>query len=79
MGRRIRRGDGDVASGGNWFSLVNHHALRIAFDNIERLTDCTWRIRQALERDQITGDGGHQIDHIELFGPPESRFRDADP
>ncbi|MBL8178807.1 MAG: 4-hydroxyproline epimerase [Bryobacterales bacterium] len=59
---------GDVAWGGNWFFLVNDHRQRIAFHNIEQLTDCTWRIRQALERDGITGDNGGVIDHIELFG-----------
>ena len=59
---------GDVAWGGNWFFLVNDHGQRIAMDNIDLLTDCSWRIRQALERDGITGDNGAEIDHIELFG-----------
>lgn len=62
---------GDVAWGGNWFFLVSDHGQRIAFENIEQLTDCAWRIRRALERDGITGDNGAEIDHIELFGPPE--------
>ncbi|MFN7937196.1 MAG: 4-hydroxyproline epimerase [Bryobacteraceae bacterium] len=60
---------GDVAWGGNWFFLVNDHGQRIAMDNIECLTDCTWQIRQALEREGITGADGGVIDHIELFGP----------
>ena len=38
--------------------------------NVERLTDVTWRIRQALIASGITGAGGAEIDHIELFGPP---------
>src|SRR5258708_4198261 len=62
---------GDVAWGGNWFFLVNDHGQRIALDNVERLTDCTSLIRDALERNGITGDGGAEIDHIELFGPPQ--------
>lgn len=37
---------------------------------VEHLTDITWRIRQALEQNGITGEGGGEIDHIELFGPP---------
>ena len=45
-------------------------ARRLALENVERLTDFAWRIRQALERDGITGDDGGEIDHIELFGPP---------
>jgi 4-hydroxyproline epimerase len=61
---------GDVAWGGNWFYLVGDHGYEIALENVERLADFTWRIRQALERAGITGAGGHQIDHIELFGPP---------
>jgi 4-hydroxyproline epimerase len=61
---------GDVAWGGNWFFLVNDHGQRLTLDNVERLTDFTWRIRQALVREKVTGAGGGQIDHIELFGPP---------
>ncbi len=58
---------GDVAWGGNWFFLVNQHAEEIHPRNVERLTDAAWRIRQALEREGITGDAGGEIDHIELF------------
>ncbi|HNY39441.1 MAG TPA: proline racemase family protein, partial [Bryobacteraceae bacterium] len=36
------------------------------------LTQYTWRIRQALNADGITGVDGAEIDHIELFGPPSS-------
>jgi 4-hydroxyproline epimerase len=61
---------GDIAWGGNWFFLVDDHHQHITLENVDRLTDCTWNIRQALERDGITGAGGQQIDHIELFGPP---------
>src|SRR5713226_4064989 len=63
---------GDVAWGGNWFFLVNDHGQRVEFDNVEKLTDCAWKIRQALERDGITGDDGREIDHIELFAAPKS-------
>ena len=38
--------------------------------DVERLTNIAWRIRQALERNGITGADGGVIDHIELFGPP---------
>ena len=67
---------GDVAWGGNWFFLVSDHGQEIEFENVDRLTDCAWRIRQALVRDGVAGDDGQEIDHIELFGPP--RRRDAD-
>ena len=38
--------------------------------DVEQLTNVAWRIRQALERNGITGADGGVIDHIELFGPP---------
>jgi 4-hydroxyproline epimerase len=63
---------GDVAWGGNWFYLVEQHGQEIALENVERLTDCSWRIRQALAREGIT-----QVDHIELFGPPSRAEADS--
>jgi 4-hydroxyproline epimerase len=62
---------GDVAWGGNWFFLVNDHGQRLTLDNLEALTDFTSRIRDALARHGITGADGHEIDHVELFGPSE--------
>ena len=62
---------GDVAWGGNWFFLINEHGQRLALDNLEALTDFTWRIRQALTREGVTGADGHEIDHIELFVPSQ--------
>ena len=61
---------GDVAWGGNWFYLVQDHGETIRADNVERLTEVTWRIREALTAAGITGASGGEIDHIELFGPP---------
>jgi 4-hydroxyproline epimerase len=60
---------GDVAWGGNWFFLVEDHSQALEFRHVEQLTDFTWRIRQALERDGVTGADGALIDHIELFVP----------
>jgi 4-hydroxyproline epimerase len=60
---------GDVAWGGNWFFLVNDHREQLTLDNVERLTDVTWRIRQALRQRRIMGKDDQEIDHIELFGP----------
>jgi 4-hydroxyproline epimerase len=62
---------GDVAWGGNWFFLVEDHNQRIALDNVEALSELTWRVRQALPGRGIAGDAGAEIDHIEFFGPPE--------
>jgi 4-hydroxyproline epimerase len=61
---------GDVAWGGNWFFLVYEHDEDLNVANVDRLTEVTWRIRQALNANRITGTGGAEIDHIELYGPP---------
>jgi 4-hydroxyproline epimerase len=61
---------GDIAWGGNWFFLVQNHGETIDLAHAERLTEVTWRIRQALTAQGIKGDNGGEIDHIELFGPP---------
>jgi 4-hydroxyproline epimerase len=60
---------GDLAWGGNWFFLVREHGMELSLNHIENLTDFTWAIRQALQRQGITGAGNQEIDHIELFGP----------
>lgn len=62
---------GDIAWGGNWFYLVTEHNRKLNLDRVEELTDFTWRIRQALTRNNITGDNGQEIDHIELFTPSD--------
>ena len=59
---------GDVAWGGNWFFLVHDHPLKLELSNIEELTKFTWEIRTALRKAGVTGDGGQEIDHIELYG-----------
>ena len=59
---------GDVAWGGNWFFLVQDHGLEISLDNLEVLTDFSWRLRAALTSQGICGTSGQEIDHIELFG-----------
>ena len=42
-----------------------------ALSNVEALTNFTWAIRQALQKNGITGASGEEIDHIELFGPSQ--------
>ncbi|MCI0379351.1 MAG: proline racemase family protein [Gemmataceae bacterium] len=68
---------GDVAWGGNWFFLVNDHGQSLELGNVDKLTEFTWRIRQALEEHRIRGKDGGQIDHIELFGPPRESKNDS--
>ena len=63
---------GDVAWGGNWFFLVEEHPFRLDLDHVDELTEFTWKIRLALQANGITGANGAEIDHIELFSPPEN-------
>jgi 4-hydroxyproline epimerase len=60
---------GDVAWGGNWFFLVKEHTQELVLENLDRLMDFTLRVRDALAHAGITGDDGHEIDHVELFAP----------
>jgi 4-hydroxyproline epimerase len=61
---------GDVAWGGNWFFLTYDCPFELSLDNLERLTEYSWKIRQALVANSVTGQDGEEIDHIEVYGPP---------
>jgi 4-hydroxyproline epimerase len=62
---------GDIAWGGNWFFLINDHGQELELRNLDRLMQFTLKVGEALARAGITGSDGHQIDHIELFGPSQ--------
>ena len=62
---------GDIAWGGNWFFLVNDHGQNLVLENLETLMNFTCSVREALAKAGITGSDGHEIDHVELFGPSE--------
>lgn len=57
---------GDIAWGGNWFYLIDSAPCELTIENHEALTEYTWAIRRALTANRITGDGGAEIDHIEV-------------
>ena len=54
---------GDVAWGGNWFFLVDQQQIALNATNVERLTELSWRIRQA-----VNAQGYPEVDHVELMG-----------
>jgi 4-hydroxyproline epimerase len=58
---------GDIAWGGNWFFLISEHPLELELHNLARLTEYSTRVRGALAANNITGEAGAEIDHIELF------------
>jgi len=68
---------GDVAWGGNWFFLTDGGGRKLDLAHVDELTDFTWKIRAALRRQGIGGASGEEIDHIELFGPPQSAGADS--
>lgn len=63
---------GDVAWGGNWFFLVSDHGQRVAGDELAALTAFAGSLRAALAAQGVTGAGGAEIDHIELFGDDDA-------
>lgn len=50
---------------------MGDHPMELTLKNVDKLTDFTWAIRQALHGSGIAGADGKEIDHIELFGPSE--------
>lgn len=58
---------GDVAWGGNWFFLVTRHGEELSRANIPRLLEVSGNIRWA-----VNAHGHPEVDHVELFGPPQS-------
>jgi 4-hydroxyproline epimerase len=68
---------GDVAWGGNWFFLVEAGGRSLTLEDREPLTQLAAAIRAALAKKGITGAGGQEIDHIELFGPSPTPGADS--
>ena len=60
---------GDVAWGGNWFFLCEDHGQPLELNRVESLVSYTVALKEALVAAGITGEGGAEIDHIELFSP----------
>lgn len=73
---------GDIAWGGNWFFLVKECPIPVHPQNIPQLREHTLAIRRYLDQQKISGEviagenDGH-INHIEVFGPPESSEADS--
>jgi len=61
---------GDIAWGGNWFFLIDGQGPGIGQARIGELTVFCRAVKQALADAGITGEGGAEIDHVEVFGPP---------
>lgn len=70
----VRAGDvtGDVAWGGNWFFLVSDHGLDLTLQNVPRLMEASLAMRTA-----VNAAGYPEVDHIELFAPPQAAGNDS--
>jgi 4-hydroxyproline epimerase len=68
---------GDVGWGGNWFFLTDAALYPLRVGNIPALTQAARAIQLALRGEGITGAGGAEIDHVEIFGPPQSPDADS--
>ena len=62
----LGRVSGDVAWGGNWFFLVKKPSWELTLAHLDELTDKAWKIRLAVNQ-----HGYPEVDHVELFGPPQ--------
>lgn len=62
---------GDVAWGGNWFFISEDHGQRVELGRVQELTAFAEGVRAALRAAGVTGEGGAEIDHIELVVPGE--------
>jgi 4-hydroxyproline epimerase len=70
-------GVGDVAYGGNGFFLTDTAPTTLALVHPRALTEFALVVRDALDRDGVTGAGGAPIDHFELSGPPAHPRNDS--
>jgi proline racemase len=61
---------GDVAYGGNWFFITDAAAAPLDMTNVRDLMAFTMAVRDALDRQGITGANGARVDHVELSGAP---------
>ena len=63
---------GDVVWGGNWFFLTDFSPKPLTLSYERELIDTAENIKQALIEAGITGEGGAEIDHIELTSPAQA-------
>lgn len=62
---------GEVAWGGNWFFLVDGQGPPVEVARVDELIAFSRAVKDALSAQRITGADGMEIDHVEVFGPPE--------
>ncbi|MCK8503595.1 4-hydroxyproline epimerase [Myxococcus fulvus] len=68
---------GDIAWGGNWFFLSRATNPPLELARVPALLAYTSAIKQALADQGVTGEGGAEIDHVELYAPSPTPGVDA--
>lgn len=68
---------GDVAWGGNWFFIAHIPEPALELAKLDELMTATRGIAAALRAAGIAGEGGAEIDHVELYAPSPSAGVDA--
>lgn len=63
----LGKAQGDVAWGGNWFFLADGAPCPVDLQHVEELTAAARSVKDALAANNITGNDGAEIDHIEFF------------
>ncbi len=68
---------GDVAWGGNWFFITHAEHVPVSMGTIAELMTFTHAIQEAINAQGITGEGGAEIDHIEIAAAPSRADADS--
>ena len=69
--RGLRPVHGDVAWGGNWFYLVHDHGLAVTLSILSGSPTAPGRFARPCRARASPVPMASEIDHIELFGPPD--------
>ena len=68
---------GDIAWGGNWFFITHAPHVPVTMARLDDLMTFTRAIQRAITAQGLTGDGGGEIDHIEISAPPSRADADS--
>ena len=65
----------DIAWGGNWFCLIDSNDQpKVHLDNLDELLTFSKAVKSSLAKNNITGDDGGDIDHIEVFSSGNENY-----
>jgi 4-hydroxyproline epimerase len=68
---------GDVAWGGNWFFITRVPGVTLELARAAELTEKGARIQKALRDKGVVGEGGAEVDHVQLVAPAKRKEADG--